>query len=100
MEEICSLPDLKAVLFGPFDTSLAYGFGGVKTDEVQKTLENGVQTALKSNVQPIIPVFGASGEKVKGVGNFWAEMGVKIFICGLDTAFLATTAKLFSLNLK
>ena len=95
VEEIMQAEGLRVAAFGPFDLSVAMGFDGVRTPEVEAALMTGVRAALKYGVRPMLPVLDASEEETGNTLRRWRQEGVHVFTVGVDKALLGRTAKAF-----
>jgi 2-keto-3-deoxy-L-rhamnonate aldolase RhmA len=91
IEEICSVPGVDMVQFGPYDYALSCGYNGAEDPERTRAAERTViQTALKHGVRPRVEIndykdaepYIRMGVKDFNIGNelrvmarFWTEQG-------------------------
>ena len=74
---------------------MSMGFGGRRTDELISRLSEGIEIANRNNIEIIMPVFGGGPDEIEQVTDQWKKKGINIFLCGLDSVFLAQTAASF-----
>lgn len=83
IEEICQVPGVDFVQFGPADFSMNSGFDKADNEELVKEAETKViQTALKYGVSPRVEIRHASD------ADYYRAMGVKHFCLGSEIRIL------------
>ena len=95
LPEIMQVEGIKVVAFGPFDLSVAMGFDGVRTSEVEACLMKGVEVARQYGVRPMLPVLDLTAESTGETLKRWEDKGVRLFTVGVDKALLGRAAKGF-----
>lgn len=92
--EIVRVPGIGAVLFGPFDLSVALGRqGDFAHADVMRALEQMVGEAAAAGVPAIMPIFSSDIAAVRAQMARWRELGVGLFTIGTDKLFLADTCR-------
>jgi len=78
IEEICSIPGVDMVQFGPFDYSMNHGKDtGSFKNEICNAEKKMIETALRHGVKPRCEIFGSVVQ-----AQYYIDMGVKHFCFG------------------
>ena len=85
IEEICSVPGVDFIQFGPADFSMNSGFNAKEDKErVRKAEEKVIETALRCHVNPRVEINTAKEAKR------YMEMGVRHFALGSELRMAKT----------
>ena len=78
IEEICSIPGVDMVQFGPSDFSMSMGWNPAEhRQELREIEEHMIKTALKHGVRPRCELFGAASDSQR-----YIDLGVRDFCYG------------------
>ncbi len=96
IDPICALPDLRALLVGPFDLAVAMGYGGnTRVPAIESALKAMVASAAGHKVPVIMPIFSPDLSQSEKQLNDWTELGVRMFTIGTDKILLHSQARRF-----
>lgn len=96
IDAICALPDLRALLVGPFDLAVAMGHAGnSRAPTVESALKTMVSSAVRRKVPVIMPIFSPDISQSELQLNHWAELGIRLFTVGTDKILLHSQARRF-----
>lgn len=95
IEEICSIPGVDMVQFGPADYSMSLGWNvSEHLQEVKAAERRMIEVALKHGVRPRVEIYGEAKD-----AQPYIKLGVKDFIFGdegmIYTKFVNNTSKVF-----
>lgn len=99
--DIAATEGLKAVLFGPFDLSVAMGKeGNFRHPEVVAALEAMTAQAREADLPVIMPVFSPDMDQARREMLEWQTLGVSAFTIGTDKLLLADYCSRYTSHLK
>lgn len=94
VEKIISTDGLDAVMFGPFDMSVALGVGGqVNHPKVLDFLKKVINACQEQNVHVFLPNFDLNPEDAREFVERWREYGCRTFTAGTDKMIFAHAMK-------
>lgn len=92
IEDICTTPGLRALMFGPFDLSVSMGLNGDwRNSKVHAAVESMVNSAVTARLPVIMPVFSPDASECKDLLSYWREKGVETFVIGSDKILIASS---------
>ncbi|WP_022729095.1 HpcH/HpaI aldolase family protein [Fodinicurvata sediminis] len=99
--DIAATQGLKAVLFGPFDLSVAMGKeGNFRHPDVVSALETMTAQARKADLPVIMPVFSPDMDQARREMQEWRAQGVSAFTIGTDKLLMADYCSRYTAHLK
>jgi 4-hydroxy-2-oxoheptanedioate aldolase len=84
-DAICTVPEVKALLIGPFDLSVSLGCGGnVDAPAVRRAIDELLAAARAAQLPVWMPVFAAEETALAAQVMHWSARGVRHFAIGAD----------------
>ncbi len=91
IEQICAVPGLTALMFGPFDLSVSMGLSGDwRHPDVTTAVREMIGAAVASGHHVIMPVFAPDRSECSDLMDEYAALGVRTFVLGSDKILVAT----------
>jgi len=100
-EDIVMVEGLNAVTFGPFDLSVALGYGGdIHHPEVVRIQKELAAIALRHGVHVMPVIFASEGAAIAEEAGMWRALGARLIVASGDRFILSQAFRTAARNVK